>query len=132
MPLPSWHSGYGAEWGGGINRIWSHKWFLSGGGWTSNDGVHVSSYHISPALWGTSGSNIGRVGVIAHETGHFLGLSDLYDTDSTAGDGIGSWGLMANSWGFDGNQICIPNMSRLEQSPNGLEHSDRAEQLRHL
>ena len=105
------HSGYGAEWGGGINRIWSHKWFLSGGGWTSNDGVHVSSYHISPALWGTSGSNIGRVGVIAHETGHFLGLSDLYDTDSTAGDGIGSWGLMANSWGFDGNQICIPNMS---------------------
>ena len=47
------HSGYGAEWGGNdvdgtatADRIWSHRWNMST--WTSNEGVRVSAYHISP------------------------------------------------------------------------------------
>jgi len=70
------HSGYGAEWGGYdsnsqyyMNRIRSHKSNMYPS-WTSLEGVSVSNYHISPSLWGTSGSAIGRIGVIAHETGH--------------------------------------------------------------
>ena len=57
-------SSYGAEWGGDgyQNRIWSHKWEIN---WrSSKTGVAVTDYHVSPALWGTSGSDIGRVGVI--------------------------------------------------------------------
>jgi M6 family metalloprotease-like protein len=111
------HSGYGAEWGGSdaygtpqASRIWSHRWAIQPQ-WNSNDGVSVYDYHISPGVWGTSGSAIGRIGVIAHETGHFFGLPDLYDTDSTAGEGVGSWELMANSWDFNYTQLCPPHFS---------------------
>lgn len=107
------HSGYGGETGGGGGDwIWSHRWslwMLPGGEWTSNEGVKVYAYHTEPALWGTSGTDIVRFAVIAHETGHFFDLPDLYDTDPSLGDGIGSWGMMANSWGFDGSQLHPPH-----------------------
>jgi M6 family metalloprotease-like protein len=99
------HSGYAAEFGGtdeyGVSlsdRMWSHKWAIySGTGrWFSNEDVSVYDYNIGPAVYGTSGSTIGRIGVIGHELGHFLGLPDLYD--GSGGSGIGSFGLMANSW----------------------------------
>lgn len=114
------HSGFAAETGGGGgNWIWSHRWALfqlPGGQFTSSDlnangvAVKVFDYHTEAALWGTSGTAILRVGVIAHETGHFFGLPDLYDTDGTS-EGIGSYCLMANSWGFDGTQLHPPHMS---------------------
>ncbi len=113
------HSGYAAEFGGVASgtpysdRIWSHKWSLHAQPFTNN-GVTVYEYHINPAMWGISGSNIGRIGVVTHELGHFLGLPDLYDYGDAVygnGEGIGSYGLMANSWGFDYTQQYPPLMS---------------------
>ncbi len=114
------HSGYAAEWGGldesdsaVSDRIWSHKWTLHTESF-SNDGVKVYDYHVNPAMWGTSGSTIGRIGVVTHEIGHFLGLPDLFDHGDEMygnGEGIGSYGLMANSWGFDYSQRSPPLMS---------------------
>lgn len=111
------HSGYGAEWSstdcyGSTNaqRIWSHKWTMpSRFHWYSDDRVRVNKYHISPSMWGTCNSNIGRIGVIAHELGHFLGLPDLYD--GSGGEGVGSYDLMGNSWGFRGDQYYPPILS---------------------
>jgi len=111
------HSGYGAEWGGTDGygqfyeeRIWSHKWALHENPFVSKSGVQVREYHISPSLWGRSGFGIGRIGVIAHETGHFLGAPDLYDIDG-GGRGLGCFDFMANSWGFDGSQYFPSYMS---------------------
>lgn len=110
------HSGYAAEFGGidqfgqeQDDRVWSHKWRLQQA-FMSKTGVQVNDYHVSSAVWGTSGSAIGRIGVIAHETGHFLGMPDLYDRDG-GGSGLGTWGLMGNSWGFDGSQYYPPHGS---------------------
>ncbi len=110
------HSGYAAEFGGvdadGTDlkdRIWSHRWSIPD--WSGNPaGVNVSDYNINPGLWSTSGKEPGRIGVICHELGHFFGLPDLYDY-SGAGEGVGSWCLMANSWGFDGSQLHPPHFS---------------------
>ncbi len=115
------HSGYGAETGGGGgNWIWSHRWALfqvpGTVWWISNDlnsngvAVDVFDYHTEPALWGSSGNDISRLGVAAHETGHFFGLPDYYDIDG-GGQGAGSWGMMANAWGFDQSQYHPPHFS---------------------
>eukprot|EP00529_Nitzschia_sp_RCC80_P017969 CAMPEP_0113493578 /NCGR_PEP_ID=MMETSP0014_2-20120614/28663_1 /TAXON_ID=2857 /ORGANISM="Nitzschia sp." /LENGTH=820 /DNA_ID=CAMNT_0000387443 /DNA_START=589 /DNA_END=3048 /DNA_ORIENTATION=+ /assembly_acc=CAM_ASM_000159 len=111
------HSGYAAEFGGTdmygthyTDRIWSHKWMISPRFSSSRSGVVVGDYHVASAFWGTSGSAIARIGVIAHETGHFLGLPDLYDING-GGNGIGSYGAMGNAWGFDGSQNFPPHLS---------------------
>ncbi|CAJ1931350.1 unnamed protein product [Cylindrotheca closterium] len=65
--------------GSARNKIWSHQWGLNDKRWTSVESVVVNAYHFNPGLIGCLGSKIGTIATIAHETGHFLGLPDLYD-----------------------------------------------------
>lgn len=84
----------------------SHKWELGSPGWTSSEGIKVQMYNINPGFWGTSGTAITRIGVIAHELAHYFGFPDLIDGEG--GWGIGNHGLLGNSWGFDSSQRYPP------------------------
>jgi immune inhibitor A len=91
------HAGAGAEAEPNPNKradmIWSHKWTLPAP--FTNNGVKAFAYFTAP--------EDGRLGVFAHEFGHFLGLPDLYDT-SYRSQGIGDWCLMAGgSWNGNGD-----------------------------
>lgn len=75
------------------NMIWSHKWTLPTP--FTNAGVRAYAYFTAP--------EDGRLGVFAHEFGHFLGLPDLYDSTYRS-QGIGDWCLMAGgSWNGGGD-----------------------------
>jgi M6 family metalloprotease-like protein len=54
--------------------------------------IRIADYVILPAVDPASCGPM-NIGVLAHETGHALGLPDLYDYDGSS-QGIGAWGLM--------------------------------------
>jgi M6 family metalloprotease-like protein len=95
------HAGGGEEYSGNDpNYIWSHQWQLSSS--VMYDGVRMQVYHTEPARRGWDAypttQGITRIGVICHETGHFLGLPDLYDYGYDS-EGAGNFCLMAGgSW----------------------------------
>jgi len=130
------HSGYGAEWGGldaygasHEDRIWSHKWTLPT--WSSDEGPTVSDYILASALWGTQGEAPVRIGVLAHETGHLLGLPDQYDVDGTSA-GAGVWSLMSGgSWGLDGSQLHPTHMGPWSKLKLGWLEAVRIQPGRH-
>ena len=101
------HAGYGAEYGSNSqDYIWSHKWQLRSA--VTYDGVRLSSYHTEPEIYGwesnPSGNKITPIGTICHETGHFLGLPDLYDLDSSSA-GAGNFCIMAGGcWNGGGRR----------------------------
>ena len=99
------HAGGGEEYSGNDpDYIWSHQWALR---YTvTYDGTSMRPYHTEPARrgWDSSPTSWGitRIGVICHETGHFLGLPDFYDYGYDS-QGAGDFCLMAGgSWGNGG------------------------------
>ncbi|CAJ1962384.1 unnamed protein product [Cylindrotheca closterium] len=110
------HSGYDASVTGMKNHIWSHQGGLDI--FTTNEGVKVSLYSVSPALYGSSGTKIGAIATIAHETAHFLGLEDLYDRDD-GGVGVGAWSLMALDTGFGDGESYPPAMDPFSKEKLG-------------
>lgn len=94
------HAGGGAE-SGNFDFIWSHKSEIDK---TTLDGIEFSNYHIEPAGRGKNGDQgLIRIGVICHESLHFFGLPDLYDTTYSTG-GLGDFCIMSGGeWnGADG------------------------------
>jgi M6 family metalloprotease-like protein len=88
------------------NHVWSHRGWLGAvntkAGWPGHPGLFlkVDDYTIQAGVGGAQAcdtTQIMPIGTAAHETGHGLGLPDLYDTGaSTSTEGIGEWGLMGS------------------------------------
>jgi M6 family metalloprotease-like protein/uncharacterized repeat protein (TIGR02543 family) len=100
----------GACGGANNNHLWSHRYSLFTP-YITHDGKRVSDYLLQSALGGASAcdsTQIMPIGTVAHETGHGLGLPDLYDTQGPT-EGIGDWGLMGA-----GNYTSALSPSRME------------------
>jgi M6 family metalloprotease-like protein len=76
--------------------IWPHRAamppFETASIGASGEAVRIADYVILPAVDPATCGPL-NIGVLAHETGHALGLPDLYDYDGSS-QGIGAWGLM--------------------------------------
>jgi M6 family metalloprotease-like protein len=76
--------------------IWPHRAamtpFETDDASANGDPIRIADYVILPAVDQPSCGAM-HIGVLAHETGHALGLPDLYDYDGSS-QGIGAWGLM--------------------------------------
>lgn len=96
------HSSIGEEAGGGTlgeDAIWSHRYFVFD---AQNQPVAVPGSNIK--LYGYTISPLdARVGVVAHEFGHDLGVPDEYDTGGgTYGSPVADWSIMASGSWVDG------------------------------
>jgi len=101
------HAGGGAE-SGNYDFIWSHQWEFPST--ITYDTIRFREYHVEPAGRGYYGSSgLIRIGVICHESLHFFGLPDLYDTKGYTG-GLGKFCIMSGgSWnGSSGNRPAHP------------------------
>jgi M6 family metalloprotease-like protein len=93
-------AGFGTEMGApACQSIWSHAWSFHPP--RILNGVSLSRFSTSPELRGTSGTNLGTIGVIVHELGHsMLGWPDSYSVRRGAGTGscvdLGDWCVMAS------------------------------------
>jgi len=83
-----------SDWRAG--SIWPHRGAMppveTGQPSASGGTIKAADYVILPAVEPGTCRPM-DIGVLAHETGHALGLPDLYDYDGTS-QGIGAWGLM--------------------------------------
>jgi len=115
----------GACGGSTNNHLWSHRYafvdsletvyqdVITATPWTGHAGqfIKIRNYFLQSGLGGSAAcdsTQIMPVGTAAHESGHGLGLPDLYDTQGSS-EGIGEWGLMGS-----GNYTSPFSPSRME------------------
>ena len=124
------HAGNGQEMTGLTNDIWS-QW--DSGSYTVSGNKFTLGYTLVPEK--TPLATQSPLGVICHETGHQLGLPDLYNTSSggeavsLAGTSsvIGAWSLMDWPYGVDGNGVNPPHLDAWSKNDLGfLNFSSRA------
>ena len=90
-------------------RIRSHQTILWPP-WESKSGHKIFNYAMNAGLHGVRGGQPIRHALICHEGAHLGGLPDLYDVNYR-GSGIGGWGVLGFSSGFDPLGFKPPHLS---------------------
>jgi M6 family metalloprotease-like protein len=98
---------------GGIGGAYRYNDYVTNDPWTGHAGqfIKVRDYFVTSGVGGSTAcdsTQIISIGTAAHESGHGLGLPDLYDTQGSS-EGIGEWGLMGS-----GNYTSPLSPSRME------------------
>lgn len=114
------YAGCGEADGGGANTIWPHQYDLfssqyygDGSGPVSvAEGFTVNTYACGPELM--ADGSLEGIGTMCHEFSHCLGYPDIYDTDYSGGQGMGSWDLM-DAGSYNGNSFCPAGYTSYER-----------------
>lgn len=91
----------------GPDNGWSNFWWAYQWSWHSTPSYTVSGKRIGKYIWSWianssyDGQTVYKPRVDIHETGHILGLPDLYDYDTGVGPngGVGGLDMMHGNWG---------------------------------
>jgi M6 family metalloprotease-like protein len=91
----------------GPDNGWANFWWAFQWEWWANPGYTIDGKTIDHYVWSWiyntayDGATIYQAHVDIHETGHLLGLPDLYDYDGTVGPdgGVGGLDMMDSNWG---------------------------------
>lgn len=117
------HSGYAVEYSSRIdgndtvpikNQILSHASGPppQGERWQSSVySVEMGNYGVTSAFHGDSGVNIARIGPVAKQVLHTLGLPDLYDYSKGLNSflgGAGAFSVMSSPWGWGNSTTYYP------------------------
>lgn len=114
-------AGYDQAAGGPSDALWAQQWNIQ---LFDNpdvtealfDQCRLGQYILTPELSGASGVRLSSIGSICHELGHYLGLPDLYDTNSTRqgnAGGVYSFSLMGTGL-YNNDGHTPPSLNALE------------------
>lgn len=107
-----YYAGHNQAEGGGTNTVWPHRSYIVSE--FKFDGVQLGDYACTSELRGSSGTSMCGIGTFVHEFGHVLSLPDLYDTQYSGHETLGSWDVMDNG-SYNSNGRIPPTYSAYER-----------------
>ncbi len=107
-----YYAGHNQAEGGGTNTVWPHRSYIVSE--FKFDGVQLGDYACTSEFRGSSGTSMCGIGTFVHEFGHVLSLPDLYDTQYSGHETLGSWDVMDNG-SYNSNGRIPPTYSAYER-----------------
>ena len=107
-----YYAGHNQAEGAGANLVWPHRSYIVSE--FKFDGIQLGDYACTSELRGSKGTSMCGIGTFVHEFGHVLSLPDLYDTQYSGHETLGSWDVMDNG-SYNSNGRTPPTYSAYER-----------------